>query len=431
MNHSKIFLLGGVIAVAVLVLLVAGWSPRISPPQNFAINSTTSGGPSASYTPYIPYSSQQTPFPSTPSFSGSGFVPGTGGTSLSGPQNQNPTFNGKPVQSLNDVANVIVKTNPPPAPITAVPLLPLPAVADSEVAANPSGVATTLDFLSYFSAHSTQGLVFDDKKFDTTLKDPNGVVLFTPELIEKAVADNDFAEIRSSLLVQKDFANAEIVFLSSIKVTGNAIAVDKETIASEKLLIQLIDKAIAVGDGTLKKDELASFYKEFLATMSASRGQLLAKTGLLSLGEDKGWLAKLQDGFFGALAGVERVFAASSTSGSGGGGGGGGIGGFGDIAGGIANLLITPFGGQIGVPVPCPCSGGYWIIVGPPRPTSLFVPIPFIASPLFYANKSLIPSTWWLGIANPFAQIPCLSGAACTPVGIGQVIIMAGTSLPG
>lgn len=84
----------------------------------------------------------------------------------------------------------------------------------------------------------------------------------------------------------------------------------------------------------------------------------------------------------------------------------------------------VPFGGIIMVQIPCTCSVGTLLIVGPPAGGE------FILTPAskIYRNFSPFPSNWVLGLANGIA--PCLVGTppACFPVGRGPLIRIMGTN---
>lgn len=91
--------------------------------------------------------------------------------------------------------------------------------------------------------------------------------------------------------------------------------------------------------------------------------------------------------------------------------------------------LDRPFGGRVILNVPCPYSGGYAIIVGPPvGGTYVFTP----ASKIF-EYRLPFPTNWVLGLAGS-VQVPCLIPG---PFGIpvpnpaapaGFPIIIMGTS---
>ncbi len=332
------------------------------------------------------------------------------------PSPQNPVFQGKSVTSLSDVARIIASAtssgNAPasaPAgtaaastassaasPIAAsAQLLALPDVPDSEIEIDPSGAATASDYLKYFNAHFAD-VSFDAKQFDGVLKNASGTILFMNDLVEKAIADGNFPEIHSSLLVQRDFADAEIGFMRSIKVTGAAIALNKQAIGFEELTIDLVNNALAVEAGTFSKNNFLAYYARFAATAQSAHQELVAQSGALSTATDNGnWLTKILQ-WFGIKA--------------------------------LAQSANPPFGGMVVMVLPCPCNFGIWVIVGTPVPASLFVPVAFMASPLFFPFKAAHPGAWWLGLYNPLVQIPCLVPPLCTPAGSGGEIIMAGTS---
>ena len=163
-------------------------------------------------------------------------------------------------------------------------LLVFPDVPDSEITIDPSGVSTTVSYLIYFNTHASN-IAFNASDFGNVLKDENGMTLFVPDLVEKAIADNNFTEIKDSLLAQKGFIDAEKIFLGSIKVTGDAIVVDKKVIGSEELTENLADQAILAASGSVSWSDMINDYARFDATISAARDDLVQQSGVLSLGK--------------------------------------------------------------------------------------------------------------------------------------------------
>lgn len=282
------------------------------------------------------------------------------------------------------------------APPATLPVLTLPEISNAELAIDASGVATISDYIQYFNSHYAD-ISFSGQRFTTVLKDENGIILFIPDLVEKVLASGNFSQIHDSLLVGKDYATAKINFLKSIKVTGDAIALNKKMIGFDRLLIELADKALAVQAGTATKNELADFHARFLATANDEQKKMLVQSGVLSSNAPKTFFMQVL-GMLGLATPAVAI---------------------GDV----------PFGGMITLPIFCSCNLGYWVVVGPPVPASLFVPVSFIASPLFYSHKSLRPGAWWLGLYSP-VPVPCLQGAppTCIPAGVGSLILMSGTS---
>jgi hypothetical protein len=388
----------GVAIPAVAIVIAAGVSLSLhssSQPSVVALN-PSSTSPSGQLSSTVP-------------FSGSGFLPGgnslsgnppsNGQTGSSNPQNEstNPTQSGAPTNSggTQSGTNTIGTSSNPSSNSTTTALLTIPTIPDSQITINPEGVATIIDFLEYFNTHYS-AVAFSAQNFSGVLRSGNGTgtVLFTDELINKAIADNNFAEIHNSLQVQENFTNAEINYLRSIKVTGDAVATDKETIGFEDLTLDLINNAFAVEAGTMSKGSFLNYYQSFNATAVLANQQLMGTVVLASK-----HLAPKSSNMFGPTA----------------------------LAQGVTGL---PFGGiDILPPIECSCDLAILIEIGPPAPASLFVPDIFLASPFFFPFKSTIPGSYWLGLYLP-APIPCNAGlTSCAPVGAGGAVIMAGTSL--
>ena len=267
-------------------------------------------------------------------------------------------ISGAGVTSLSDVQNIV--SSALSAEKQTVTLLALPDVQNSEIVVSSSGASTALDYLTYFSAHS-KSVIFDGKKLNNVLKDKNGAILFIPNLIEEAITDDNFTEVASSLSVQKEFTESEINFLKSIPVSGTAIAINKENIGLEELMVGVVDKALAVSAGSLAKNDFINYYDQFDVTAENTRRSFVAQSGILSMGKQK------NIGIVGnilRLLGLETPAAAQSAG--------------------------NPFGGKVSLITPCICDVGELVTVGPPNPAEIFVPIAFLATPLFFLIKQII-----------------------------------------
>jgi len=274
----------------------------------------------------------------------------------------------------------------------------LPIIKDEEIIIDSGGISTAQDYIQYFLSNSSQ-ISFDGKKFDSVLKDENGIFLLTPALAGKAVKSGFSQEIKDSLLTQKDFIEAKIIFLKSIKVSGKTVSLHKKMLGFDKLTLELIQKSLNLENDKISKTELNNYLSQYLALSELERNKFLKEAGLAA--KEPSQFRKLI-----SWLGLEDKFYAWAAS-------------------------LPPFGGQISEPIPCLCNLGMLIFVGPPTPPisgSLFVPYAFLASPLFYLYESLRPGAWWLGLYNP-ALIPCLTPPPfCPPIGIGNLIYMTGTS---
>ncbi|MBI3019797.1 MAG: hypothetical protein HYY60_00510 [Parcubacteria group bacterium] len=89
--------------------------------------------------------------------------------------------------------------------------------------------------------------------------------------------------------------------------------------------------------------------------------------------------------------------------------------------------LPLVFGGRIIATIPCTCSGGLWISVGPPRPMAGIVYQ--VGVSVLFSFYSLLPSEHILGTYVPggvcFVGIP----PYCTSIATLGTIVVAGTSL--
>ncbi len=289
--------------------------------------------------------------------------------------------------------------------------LSLPAVSDNEIIIDSTGVSTTENYIEKFliDTSSTSTFSFDARKFNSVIKDENGVFLFIPDLAEKTIQDGVNQKIKDSLSVNKEFINAKLDYFKSMKVFGEAIALHKKMIGFDKLTLQLAQKISDFGDNKISKTDLSNFFDQYKNLAESERKELLKKVGLIT---QKPSLLKRIISMFG----IEDQFLALAAG-------------------------LPPFGGRIGIPFDCDCSYSYLISVGPPTSPisgSLIVPFTFLASPLFYIWDSLRPTAWWLGLYSPaivpcfvISCCPCPGGCCpcCIPVGFGNLIYMTGTSL--
>ena len=164
--------------------------------------------------------------------------------------------------------------------------------------------------------------------------------------------------------------------------------------------IDLINNALATEAGTFSKTDLSKFYEQFMATAQEANINLSQQLNALSSKTNDSLLAQIM-----LSLGFDHLASAQA-------------------------LLKVNFGGQIISIIPCLCDAGFWIIIGLPRPASIFASFVFVSSPLFFMGKSLIPGTWWLGsYIDTGVPIPCAQPPVCEPVGAGYEVFMAGTSL--
>jgi hypothetical protein len=273
----------------------------------------------------------------------------------------------------------IASSTPYQPPASQIKPLALPVVPDSELAVDPTGAASPLEYMIAFNTNY-KNIAFDAGRFDSVLKDENGIPLFIPSLIGKAVAEKNFAEIKNSLEVQRDFADADIAFMESVKVASGTVAFDKEVVGTEKLTVQLADRALAVASGALSQEDFNAFYGSFLKTAAQENADYVVdmKAFSLALPQQEKWPYDL----FSEISPVA-----------------------------YAQLALIPFGGPVINIVPLLLD--YIVTIGPPWPAQLNVTFAFLASPMFFFYKSLVVGSCWLGIYLPPG----------TP-------IMVGTSLP-
>jgi|GEM_PF-1459993 hypothetical protein len=262
--------------------------------------------------------------------------------------------------------------------------LSLPDVSDSELTIGADGATSPLDYVIAFNADYKK-VDFDYSRFNTVLKDDNGVPLFIPSLIEKAIADNNFSEIRDSLEVQKDFANADIALMKSIRVADGAVSFDKEVIGTEELTVQLADDALDVSSGGLSRGDFDKFNDSFSLTVGLLHDDFAHDMEVaLSAGSPR------TKSFLGSFADIISPVALADTPG-----------------------VSSHFGGKITAIVPAIFA--VFVTISPPVPAEITVPDAFLATPLFFSMKSMVPGSWCIGLYETAPP---------------ETVIMMGTSLP-
>ncbi len=285
----------------------------------------------------------------------------------------------------NEENGIVLPSNSSTSPTTSqIVSLPLPNVSDSELTIGADGAASPLDYVMAFDADYKK-VDFDYSRFNTVLKDNNGVPLFIPSLIEKAIADNNFFEIRDSLEVQKDFANADIALMKSIKVADGAVSFDKEVVGTEELTVQLADDALDVSSGDLSRGDFDNFNDSFSLTVGQLHDDFTRDMEVaLSAGSPR---AK---SFLGSFADIISPAAFADTPG-----------------------VSSHFGGKITAIVPAIFA--VFVTISPPVPAEITVPDAFLATPLFFSMKSMVPGSWCIGLYETAPP---------------ETVIMMGTSLP-
>lgn len=301
--------------------------------------------------------------------------------------------------SFTDLSKIKDLVSPP----TLVPprqdeILTLPEVLESDLVVYQGGVKNLQTYLEYFNAHSNEINFNYGEKFTSVLRDGSGIPLFPVDLIEKATKENDFASIHNSLLIFKEFFSAKINFLKSIKVWGDALEVNKIMIGLDKLTLNLMDKTYDFESGKITKIDFEDFFKKYKATGLFYGFQFTEKLNASSSIQSKGFINDLF-----AVFGLTK----------------------------IARAFGLPFGGLIAVSIPCFCSFGVNLIVGPPIGGNFYISFATIASPALFAFKAIHPGAFILGnyvIGSPGCWQPAIP--VCIPINFPfATITIAGTSI--
>jgi len=287
-----------------------------------------------------------------------------------------------------------VSVNTPPL---SEETLALPLIPDSELAVDSSGVKTAEEYIKHFIAFSGE-VQFDSKRFQSALRNSDGVAILPANLMEQALERNSFVEIKPSLLIWKEFISAKLAFMKGIKVYGEAVLVQKRMLGFDELTLGLIEDALKVEEGKMMRAEFENFFKKFRATARQENRELGKQFQLARLQRDGGFFDRLLAWF-----GILPVSAAN-----------------------------PPLGATLGQPLMCTCENAYWIpVTGPTVPPigSIWVPMTFLSSPLYYDNQTMRAGVWWLGLYTQGIQTCKDASDECSGVWRqGAPIFMTGTN---
>jgi hypothetical protein len=383
-DKERFLVLVALIIAAAFLVIVAIPAPRQSPSNagKIEVSSSTGGGgsniPSNAFLPQIPF------------IGGGIYNPRSASASDNSIKGEQPNSG---FQTYMPPLGWFKEATPPAAsPQQEEALLSLPVVPDSELLIASSGVTNAQNYLDYFAKREVD-IAFDYSKFKDALKDEKGILLLTPSLVEMALSRNDFAKVHNSLSIQKEFLEAKIRFLKTIKVSGEAIALNKKMIAFDELTLELIGKTFSAENGELSASDLKDFLTKYLATAKLANEQFIQSSNLLGF--------KFKDNFFYRLA---KLFGLSDEV--------------------IAQGFL--FGGLITFTTPCDCPPtGIQIVVGPPVGGTFYLTTPFMASPLFFPFRSPHVGAYILGLYST-APLPCHTLPFC--VVLFPPVTLAGTS---
>lgn len=275
--------------------------------------------------------------------------------------------------------------------------LSLPEIPDSSLHIVQGGPSDTASFIESFAVNSFGGVEFDGAKFRNIIVDENNLPLLPQRLVEKGIAEKNFAPLKESLVVFREYTLAKQKFAQSLEVSGGAIRAAKEIVGFDALTVELIDKAIAVADGKEQIASVEEFYKRFQATSNLYHNQLLQEAGLAAH-EPPSLIKRITE-----FLSVKEVAHAQ-----------------------------VGFGAFVTYPVFCTCSYSYWITMAGPAPPplgSVVASVAWMATPAFFPYRSIKPGAAWLGTYTGASSCVMYIGYGCTTIGQGNIPIIAGTSI--
>lgn len=287
------------------------------------------------------------------------------------------------------------------APLGQNEILALPAIAETELVIDTNGAGSFSEYMDKF-VEKALNINFSYERFNSVSQTAEQTILTIEPLIQQALKENNFPKFREAFLVMKDFSEYKISSLKTIPVKSlsEAAALNQRAIGFEGLVITLAEKAVAVADNKISRTDFETYYAKHNNT-ALYHNQQLRQQYLSFFGED------IKNSFWLNLAellGVRKVAEA---------------------------FALLPFGGQVLVTVPCVCSFGLHIRVGPPVGGGFF--ISGFASRIF-SYFSPFPPSWVVGNYT-LTPVPCLQpvpfGCAPTPGADSQgVVFFIGTGPP-
>jgi len=310
--------------------------------------------------------------------------------------------------SFSDAANLTTKKKK---------LIDLPEIKDEEIKISPDGYSNIGEYLNfYFTKIDFAPDVKDDPNlvqyawsFLEDIQKTKEIPNFSSYLYIKDFLDgktNNADDLTKKLLFLKKLREIEIKELKKIKVAANLKDVHKKIIMSNDLEIFIIDKFFEYQKGRISKDDLINILKEYENLKNELSNEILE----IILKSNK----TISGNFLFLSSILNKLFFVNEAE----------------------AIVGIPFGGKIITVAPCTCPGslGWVIIVGPPRPATIFVPIVFLSSPFNYLWKQIIrPGVWTLGLYT-VPSPPCLvfagkAGCVPGPVQPQGLIFISGTSL--
>lgn len=274
-------------------------------------------------------------------------------------------------------------------------VLSLPTVTYKDLVIDQNGVSNFAAYLDQFM-NLARNVTFPVEKYNSILKDENGITLSPERLVEKALKEKSFTQIGASIAITKEFEEYKIQKMKEIKVKDQGAVINATLIGFEKLVIEMLDKALLVEKGEITESDFDKYYQKYNESASYYFDQFLNSYGDIA-SRPKTFLGKIADVF-----GMRKIARA---------------------------IALLPFGGMITVTVPCTCSIGMTIVVGPPVGGKFFVSA---FGSRILANFRPFSGSWIIGNYVP-GTIPCLqiSFPACVPQVGGEnqgPVAIAGTS---
>ena len=250
-------------------------------------------------------------------------------------------------------------TQTPPAPQTII--LPDVNAADFNITA--SGASSFKEFYEGMINH-LPAKQLTPENYQALLKAADNRVFLPRELITKALGDNSFSNIHSSLAVFKDLLQNFKNAARQTPLTDSKINGVEDFIHSVDLPIMLIDKVFALESGTITKSTFNDYYQQYLTTAASLSNKV---RGYLSVGNTLR-PPSLASGEAGPLSFSKRVKKFIENLG------------FIKVA--EASASYTPFGGKIQSIdyTTCDCSGAELISINDYASNSTYSLINYYAS---------------------------------------------------
>jgi hypothetical protein len=288
------------------------------------------------------------------------------------------------------------------APPPARSLLSLPHIEERELAVGIGGAQNFEEFAQAIIGSKAQ--FFDSARFATILREPDGIPYSITDLMKMGFVPEKWVAVKPSLLTLKEFVDARIAYVKTVRVSGDAVEFARTMVAFDTLTSGLLDEIVV--NGGAPSNALGEKVAAYEATGARVNGEIGTRVRMLSNSRPLDLFTMLSRLLSFAVLPVHAQVGGR-----------------------------PPFGGKITYRMDCSaCNQGFIIRLHNAvnkSPLTLFVSWATFGSPLFYINKNPNVSQNILGLYNRSSgqcEQPVCKGKCCPVDRYDGELYMAGTS---